>query len=76
MALAPLIVMPVVLFGGFFANNSIALDWLGWLQYVSPIKYTSEAIVWSEYRHDYHGIRDNFTEFLDFKLGYWNCVLI
>mmetsp|Transcript_111 Transcript_111/g.219 ORF Transcript_111/g.219 Transcript_111/m.219 type:complete len:93 (+) Transcript_111:1251-1529(+) len=66
--------MPVLLFGGLFANNSLAADWLGWLQYVSPIKYAAEAIIENEYQEDKHGNKEAFVEFLDYGFGFWKSV--
>jgi ABC-type multidrug transport system permease subunit len=38
-AMFPLIMMPFMLFGGFFSNRSSYQDWIGWLEYLSPFKY-------------------------------------
>jgi len=45
---APLAVFPMLLFGGLFANNE-SLSWLSWIQYISPIKYCTEALMWNEF---------------------------
>jgi ABC-type multidrug transport system permease subunit len=42
---APLFAMPMVLFGGFFANGSNYPAYINWLQYVSPIRYGFEMMV-------------------------------
>lgn len=52
MSFAPLMVMPMILFGGLMSNNSVAVDWLQWIQYVSPIKYCAEAGMWNEFSED------------------------
>jgi hypothetical protein len=47
--LAPIIVMPLILFGGQFANPDNISDWISWFQYVSPIRYGLEALVVNEF---------------------------
>lgn len=75
-AIAPLFIMPMMLFGGLFTNNEEAPGWLSWIQYISPIKYCSEALMWNELQHDPHNIRDSLLPFLGYDLGFWNCVFI
>ena len=75
-SLAPLIIMPMLLFGGLFTNNVEAPAFLGWIQYISPIKYCAEALMHNEFRYDPYGLRDNITEFLGQKFGYGICILI
>lgn len=73
-AMGPIFVMPMLLFGGLFANNNICPVWLRWVQYVSPMKYASEAILTVEFLHDPRNLRDNLLEFLDYRMGYWACI--
>ena len=47
--IAPIIVMPLILFGGQFANSKNIQDWISWLQYISPIRYGLEALVVNEF---------------------------
>ncbi len=42
-AIAPLFTMPMILFGGFIANAASTPNWLGWIQWLSPIRYANEA---------------------------------
>lgn len=53
--IAPIIVMPMVLFGGFFANSSNYPDWINWLQYLSPIRYGLEALCINEFESREYG---------------------
>ena len=75
-AIAPIFVMPMLLFGGLFANNNTTPSWLSWIQYISPMKYASEAILDVELLDDPYDAREDLFEFLDYDLGLWNCVLI
>ena len=43
--LVPVIMLPIILFGGLFANLSSFPRWIFWLQYLSPIRYGFEALV-------------------------------
>ena len=46
-SIAPLFTMPMILFGGFIANTDTIPAWLGWVQYISPIRYGNEAVAHS-----------------------------
>ena len=43
----PLIIMPLMLFSGFFKNQGNLLNFIGWVQYLSPLKYAYEASMWN-----------------------------
>jgi ATP-binding cassette, subfamily G (WHITE), eye pigment precursor transporter len=43
--MGPLFTMPMVLFGGFMSNVSNLPVWIGWMQYLSPIRYAFEIMV-------------------------------
>jgi ABC-type multidrug transport system permease subunit len=44
----PLIFEPSMLFAGFFKNLINLPSWIGWIQYLSPIKYGFAAMVQNE----------------------------
>lgn len=48
--------------------------WLSWIQYISPIKYSTEAMVYNEFTIDPNGIGNDFEAFLNYSLGYNNCI--
>lgn len=48
-AIAPIIMMPLILFGGQFSNSGNLQAWISWFQYVSPIRYGFEALVINEF---------------------------
>ena len=35
----PIILLPFFLFSGFFKNSANLPRWIGWIEYISPIKY-------------------------------------
>lgn len=76
MALAPLFVMPMVLFGGLMANNKAQFDWLSWIQYISPMKYCAEAILYNEFMYDKYNVRETLTDTIDYNLGLGPCLLV
>jgi len=41
--------MPLILFGGQFANPDAIPDWIGWIQYISPIRYGLESLTVNEF---------------------------
>ena len=48
-SLAGIIMMPLILFGGQFANSGDIQAWISWFQYISPVRYGFEAIVRNEF---------------------------
>ena len=38
-AVTPIVLLPVILFSGFFKNTANLSEWIGWIQYISPVKY-------------------------------------
>ena len=71
--LAPVLVHPLILFGGLMVNNEKLPKWLSWFQYISPIKYGAEALLYNEFSNDKIN-RDQLTTFLGYNLGYWKCI--
>jgi ATP-binding cassette, subfamily G (WHITE), eye pigment precursor transporter len=37
--------LPVILFSGYFKNTGDLPEWIGWVQYVSPITYSFNILV-------------------------------
>lgn len=48
MALAPAVFIPLMLFGGYFLNDSSIPDWLMWLKYFSLFKYGFQILAINE----------------------------
>lgn len=47
--LLPLIVLPLMLFSGFYKNRKDLPEWIGWIEYISPIKYSFVGLASNEY---------------------------
>lgn len=75
-SMAPLIVFPLILFGGLISNNKSQLAWLSWIQYISPIKYGAEALLSNEFINDPNNIKNDLMSFLSYNLGYSYCCAI
>jgi ATP-binding cassette subfamily G (WHITE) protein 1 len=41
----PMVIFPLLLFSGYYKNISDLPVWIGWIQYLSPIKYTFISLV-------------------------------
>lgn len=46
--LLPFVILPVVLFSGFYKNREDLPDWISWSEYVSPLKYSFIAFMRNE----------------------------
>lgn len=44
----PIVLIPFFLFSGFFKNTGNIPEWVGWIQYISPIKYGFAAWIQNE----------------------------
>ena len=74
-ALSSLFTLPVILFGGLFANSSTIPPYLSWIQYISPIRYANEAICQAQW----NGVNidtENFLSLLGFDIGYIKCTIV
>ena len=65
-SISPVIMMPLILFGGQFANSGNIQAWISWFQYISPIRYAFEAFVRNEFDHRTY----NTTVVLQNKFNY------
>eukprot|EP00347_Sterkiella_histriomuscorum_P009468 403341097 len=75
--IAPVIIMPLMLFGGFFSNSGNYPVWISWFQYISPIKYSLEAFVWNEFDTREYGPNEvRLIPRLGFELGISKCLAI
>ena len=71
-SIAPIIMQPVILFGGQFANSGNIQAWISWFQYLSPIRYALEAVVVNEYEdRKFPSFVTNPIEIMSFDVGLW-----
>ena len=75
--IAPVVLMPIMLFGGLFANADGYPTWIGWLQYVSPARHALEALVRNEFETREIGpFEPNPIDFLQFNIGKPICLVM
>lgn len=67
----PLILMPIILFSGFFKNRQDLPSWLFWIEYISPNKYAFIGFVDNEVLNT-----DSLVNDLNFDLGLWPSLAI
>ncbi|ORY44120.1 hypothetical protein BCR33DRAFT_717206 [Rhizoclosmatium globosum] len=72
----PLILMPMMLFSGFFVNTSQIPVWLRWIKYVSPMKYAFEGAIRSQLGGTSAGDKLIDSLFGDEQLNVTHCCLI
>ena len=59
-----IVLLPFVLFSGFFKNAGNFSSWVGWIQYLSPIKYGFAAMIENEVKY-----RDSNINSLNLDVG-------
>ncbi|OLY78091.1 ATP-binding cassette sub-family G member 2 [Smittium mucronatum] len=50
LAILPLILIIPMIFSGFLVNSGDTMDWIGWLQWISPIKYAFTIVSTNQLR--------------------------
>ena len=68
-AAVPIVLLPFVLFSGLFKNTGNLPDWLGWIQYVSPLKYGYIALVTNEVKYKASRIDE-----MNFDTSFWGSI--
>jgi len=70
-AAVPLIFLPLALLAGFFKNTDNIPRWIGWIQYISPMKYGFIVLLSNEVKN-----KKSHIDTLNFDVGYWESVVI
>jgi len=73
-SIAPLFIMPMLLFGGLFTNNVESPVYLRWIQYISPIRYCAEGLMTNEMKYDRYDIEESLMSFLGYDIGIMNVI--
>jgi len=68
-AVVPILLIPFVLFSGLFKNTGNISMWLGWIQYISPLKYGYLAMITNETKYKDSNIAD-----LNFDVSFWGAI--
>lgn len=48
--MVPVFTLPFVIFSGFYKNTADLPKWIGWIQYISPMKYSFIAFIRNEFK--------------------------
>lgn len=70
----PMMIVPFMLFGGFYSNRESLWDGVSWIEYLSPFKYSFDAHVNNNF--DETNFRPSPIDNFSLDLGYWNSLLI
>lgn len=63
-------------FGGYFVNSASYPDWVMWLQYVTPVRYSFEAMIRNEFEtRDFADDEANPIDYLDLNVGKAECMV-
>jgi len=65
------VTLPSIFFGGLFANSQTMVKGVGWIQYLSPIRYAFEAMLQAEYENTKF---KRIVTGLNFTWTYWECI--
>lgn len=62
MALVPVIVIPFLLLGGFYAPLNQVHDFFRWIEYLSMFRYTYQALIYAQFSDDANGLTVTFRD--------------
>eukprot|EP00347_Sterkiella_histriomuscorum_P019137 403342807 len=76
---APQLIVPLNIVGGFYTNVKLLPIYIKWLQYLSPIRYGLESILQIQFKDAQNSdSADEYDSdillFMDYKLGYGTCI--
>lgn len=72
-SVVPLILLPLIVFSGFLANSKQFYVWMGWIQYLSPLKYSFEAMSRNEFNGRIYEFGDPIDN-LGLHIGLWESI--
>jgi len=65
-SVVPIIILPIILFSGFFKNRDELPKWIGWIEYISPNKYGFIGFIENEVAY-----KASFVDQLHFDVTKW-----
>lgn len=65
-SVVPIIILPIILFSGFFKNRADLPGWIGWIEYISPNKYGFIGFIDNEVAY-----KDSLVNNLNFDVTKW-----
>jgi ATP-binding cassette subfamily G (WHITE) protein 2 len=62
-AMAPAILLPLMMFSGLYSRLNTISIWVRWIQYISPFRYGLQALLYNEFKGvAYLATRGNVTQ--------------
>jgi ABC-type multidrug transport system permease subunit len=58
----PLLLVPQILFSGFFVPPDLIPVWLRWLQYIFPLTYAVKLVMVAEFDNACNGLEPNYCD--------------
>lgn len=65
-AIIPIFLLPMITFSGFFKNRADLPKWIGWIEYLSPNKYSFIGLLENEV-----AFKESLIDQLKFDLSKW-----
>jgi len=75
--IAPILMMPFMLFSGFYVNLNTLLDWIAWFKWINPLKYSLEALCANQWQYDRYENPEAFDilKFSGMSFGLYNSII-
>ena len=70
--LGPIMIMPLLLVGGFYGNQGTMPIYIEIFSYISPFQYTFNNFAKLQFENSEYPSARQFAEFLDIKRDYWD----
>ena len=72
-----LVMIPFIVFAGFIINFDDVPVWLNWFQYLSPMRYSTEAMVYTEFEDNDDYINgEEVVERFNYNVGQYQSIAI
>lgn len=72
--MAPIFLLPLMMFSGLYNKLDSIPKWISWLQYISPYRYALHAVLVNEYNDEKYmvnGKEFSYREDLAINLDFW-----
>jgi ABC-type multidrug transport system permease subunit len=76
-AMAPALLLPLMMFSGLYNRLDSIPNWISWMQYISPFRYGLHAVMLNEYNDEkyyFYGVEFDYKDNLSINLSYWGNV--
>mmetsp|Transcript_8051 Transcript_8051/g.7131 ORF Transcript_8051/g.7131 Transcript_8051/m.7131 type:complete len:102 (+) Transcript_8051:514-819(+) len=77
MSIVSISILPFLIFGGLLVNLNTVPVWIRWLGYISPIRFSAEALLRNELENnDNYPGGEEVLENLGYTVGLWESIMI